>query len=131
MNSRKIDDAAWADAPILHGFTQYEPVEGLPASQRTEVRVLVTDDAVFFAVEAFEDRPDGIRATLSKRDGFGRTDDYVRFILDTFDDQRRAFVFQVNPLGVQGDGLHGLTNAEDMSHGLMKGNCCARWGRNS
>ena len=101
----RLDDAAWADAAVLHGFTQYEPVEGAPASQRTEVRVLVTDDAVYFGVEAFEDQRDGIRASLSKRDGYGRTDDYVRIILDTFDDQRRAFVFQVNPLGVQGDGL--------------------------
>ena len=101
----RLDEAAWAGAPLLHGFTQYDPVEGMPASQRTEVRVLVTDDAVYFGVEAFDDDGDQIRATLAKRDGFGRTDDYVRFILDTFDDQRRAFVFQVNPLGVQGDGL--------------------------
>ena len=101
----RLDDAAWADAPLLHGFTQFDPVEGVPASQRTDVRVLVTDAAVYFAVEAFDDTEGGIRATLAKRDGFARTDDYVRFVLDTFDDQRRAFVFQVNPIGVQGDGL--------------------------
>ncbi|HSG09029.1 MAG TPA: DUF5916 domain-containing protein [Longimicrobiales bacterium] len=101
----RLDEAAWAGAPVLHGFTQYDPVEGVPASQRTEARVLLTDDAIYFAVEAFDDTEGGVRATLAKRDGFGRTDDYVRFILDTFDDQRRAFVFQVNPLGVQADGL--------------------------
>jgi hypothetical protein len=101
----RLDDAAWAAAARLHGFTQYEPLEGVAASQRTEVRVLVTDDAVYFGVEAFDDTPGGIRSTLAKRDGFGRTDDYVRFVLDTFNDQRRAFVFQVNPQGVQGDGL--------------------------
>ena len=58
----RLDDAAWADAPRLHGFTQYEPLEGVAASQRTEVRVLVTDDAVYFGVEAFDDTPGGIRA---------------------------------------------------------------------
>jgi len=100
----RLDDAAWAGAPVLHGFTQYEPVEGVAASERTEVRVLVTHDAVYFGVEAFDDEG-GIRATQARRDGFGRTDDHVRFVLDTFDDQRRAFVLQVNPLGVQGDGL--------------------------
>lgn len=101
----RLDDAAWGNAPVLHGFTQFDPVEGVEASQPTRVRMLVTDEAVYFAVEAMDADPDGIRATLSERDRFGGSDDYVRLLLDTFDDQRRAFVFQVNPLGVQGDGL--------------------------
>jgi len=100
-----LDDAAWEGAPVLHGFTQYDPSEGIPASQNTEVRVLVTSDAVLLAVRAFDREEGGVRATLAKRDGFGDSDDYVRILLDTFHDQRRAFVFQVNPLGVQGDGL--------------------------
>ncbi len=101
----RLDDPAWGSAALLHGFSQFEPLEGVPASQRTEVRVLVTDEAVLFAVEAFDDEESGIRATLAKRDGFGRSDDYVRVLLDTFNDQRRAYVFQVNPLGVQADGV--------------------------
>ncbi|MEZ4415431.1 MAG: DUF5916 domain-containing protein [Gemmatimonadota bacterium] len=101
----RLDEAAWAEAPLLHGFTQFEPLEGVPATQRTEVRVLVSDDALYLAVEAWDQEAGGIRATLAKRDSYGRSDDYVRFVLDTFNDQRRAFVFQVNPLGVQGDGL--------------------------
>jgi len=101
----RLDEAAWAAAPLLHGFTQFEPLEGVPATQRTEVRVLVSDDALYLAVEAWDDEAGGIRATLAKRDSYGRSDDYVRFVLDTFDDQRRAFVFQVNPFGIQGDGL--------------------------
>lgn len=101
----RLDDSAWAAAPLLTGFTQFEPVEGADASQRTEVRILVTDDAVYLAVRAFDRDPAGIRATLARRDDYGRTDDYVRVVLDTFNDQRRAFVFQVNPLGIQADGL--------------------------
>ena len=101
----RLDETAWADAPVLRGFTQYEPLEGVPAEQETEIRLLVTEDAVHVAIRAFDTDPDGVRATLTDRDGFGRTDDYVRILLDTFDDQRRAYVFQVNPFGVQGDGL--------------------------
>lgn len=100
-----LDDQGWDRAAVLRGFTQFDPVEGIPASQPTEVRVLVTDEAVFFAVDARDREKGGVRATLTKRDGYGGSDDYVRFILDTFNDQRRAFVFQVNPLGIQGDGL--------------------------
>ncbi len=100
-----LDDEAWADAPILTGFTQFDPVEGVPATQRTVARVLVTEDAVYFGVEAYDDLPGGVRATLGDRDSFGFSDDYVRFIVDTFDDRRRGYVIMVNPLGVQQDGL--------------------------
>ncbi|MGI9625807.1 MAG: DUF5916 domain-containing protein [Longimicrobiales bacterium] len=100
-----IDEAIWETAPVLTGFTQFDPVEGVPATQRTEARVLITDDAIHFAVRAFDDDPDGIRATLGDRDSFGRTDDYIRIVMDTFDDRRRAYAIMVNPLGVQQDGL--------------------------
>ena len=101
----EIDEAVWADAPLLTGFTQFDPVEGVPATQRTEARVLLTDDAIYFAVTAWDDVKDGIRATLGDRDSFARSDDYVRFIIDTFNDHRRGYVIMVNPLGVQQDGL--------------------------
>ena len=101
----RLDDLGWDDAALLDGFTQFNPIEGSEATQRTEVLVLVDDDAIFFAVKAFDNEPSGIRATLSERDGFTFTDDYIRFVLDTFDDQRRAYVFTVNPFGVQHDGL--------------------------
>jgi hypothetical protein len=100
----RLDDAAWADAAVLTGFTQFDPIEGAPASENTEVRVIVAADAIYFSVRA-DDSSGGVRATLTDRDGYGRSDDYVRFVLDTFHDQRRAYVFMVNPLGVQGDGL--------------------------
>lgn len=101
----RIDEVLWETAPVLTGFTQFEPVEGVPATQRTEARVLMTDDAILFAIKAFEDDPDGIRATLGERDSYARSDDYVRVVMDTFDDRRRAYVLMVNPLGVQQDGL--------------------------
>ena len=100
-----LDDAAWESAPVLTGFTQFDPVEGVPATQRTEARVLLTDDAVYFSVKAYDDVDGGVRATLGDRDSFARSDDYVRFIVDTFNDRRRGYVIMVNPLGVQQDGL--------------------------
>ncbi len=101
----RLDDDGWQRAALLTDFTQYEPLEGIGASQPTEVRVLVDADAIYFAIRALDDEPDQIRATLSERDSFTRTDDYVRIVLDTYSDQRRAYVFTVNPLGVQHDGL--------------------------
>lgn len=100
----RLHDAAWEGAAVLTGFTQYDPVEGILASESTTVRMLVTPDALYFGIRA-DDRSGGVRATMTERDGFGRSDDWVRVILDTFDDQRRAYVFMVNPFGIQGDGL--------------------------
>ena len=100
-----LDDEAWANAPVLTGFTQFDPVEGVPATQRTEARVLLTEDAIYFSVKAYDDMEGGVRATLGDRDSFGFSDDYVRFIVDTFNDHRRGYVIMVNPLGVQQDGL--------------------------
>ena len=99
------DEEAWGDAPVLTGFTQFDPVEGVPATQRTEARVLLTDDAIYFSVKAYDDVEGGVRATLGDRDSFAYSDDYVRFIVDTFNDRRRGYVIMVNPLGVQQDGL--------------------------
>ena len=100
----RMVEAAWAQGAYLSGFTQYDPIEGIPATQETEVRVVVTADAIFFGIRAFDIDASGVRATLTPRDQFGGSDDYVRIVLDTFNDRRTAFVFQVNPLGVQGDG---------------------------
>ncbi len=100
-----LDEAVWDSAAVLRSFTQYDPVEGAPASQKTEALVFISRDAVYFGVRAYDDRPEGVRATLAERDNVSRNDDYVRLVLDTFDDQRRAYVFTVNPLGVQQDGL--------------------------
>lgn len=101
----RLDDADWQHAALLTDFTQFEPLEGIAASQATEVLVLVDADAIYFGIRALDDDPGQIRATLSERDSFTFTDDYVRIVLDTYAAQRRAYVFTVNPLGVQHDGL--------------------------
>jgi len=101
----RLDDLAWDQAAVLHGFTQFQPSEGEPATQPTEVLVLVDSEAIYFGIRALDSQPDQIRATLTERDGFARTDDWVRVLIDTYDDQRGAFVFTVNPYGVQHDGI--------------------------
>ncbi|MDH3497104.1 MAG: carbohydrate binding family 9 domain-containing protein [Gemmatimonadota bacterium] len=98
-----LDEPVWQRAAILTGFSQYRPVDGRPAEDSTEVLVWYAPDAIHFGIRAFE--PHGqVRATLADRDKID-TDDNVQILLDTFDDRRRAYVFSVNPLGVQADGI--------------------------
>ena len=49
-----LDEPAWSEAPIASGFIQNDPREGSPATYDTEVRVLYTDDALYFGVFAHE-----------------------------------------------------------------------------
>src|SRR5688572_25959670 len=98
-----IDEAAWAEAALLTGFSQYAPVDGLAAEDSTEVLVMYSDHAIYFAVRAFEPHGTPI-ATLADRDRISG-DDHVMFLLDTFNDRRRAFMFAVNGRGVQSDGM--------------------------
>jgi hypothetical protein len=99
-----LDEAAWGQAARLTGFSQYEPVDGRPAEERTEVRVWYAPSAIYFGIMAYDRNPGSIRATRADRDNID-SDDHVIIYLDTFNDHRRAFFFGVNPLGIQQDGV--------------------------
>jgi hypothetical protein len=101
----RLDEAAWSGAAVLTGFTQFQPVEGIPASQETEVRVIYGPQAIYFGIVAHDDDPSGIQATLTERDEGVTEDDWIRITLDTFNDRTQAYAFYVNPRGVQADGL--------------------------
>lgn len=98
-----LDEPVWARAAVLTGFSQYRPVDGVPAADSTEVRVWYSPTAIHFGIRAFE--PHGaVNATLADRDRIDG-DDHVVILLDTYADGRRALVFGVNPLGIQSDGV--------------------------
>ncbi len=99
----RLDEPEWAAAAVLTDFTQYTPVEGAPASHDTEVRVFYAPDAIYFGVHVF-DNPDDILVHLMERDR-SQSDDWIRFMLDTFNDDRSAYTFFISPFGIQSDGM--------------------------
>ncbi|HEY4303087.1 MAG TPA: carbohydrate binding family 9 domain-containing protein [Gemmatimonadaceae bacterium] len=100
-----LDEPVWQQAPLLTGFSLYTPVDKRPAPDSTEVRVWYSTDAIYFGLRAFA--PSGtVAATLADRDRIS-ADDNIEIHLDTFHELNRAFVFIVNPLGVQADGTRG------------------------
>jgi hypothetical protein len=113
-----LDEPVWSRAAVLTGFSQFEPADGRPAAERTEVRIWYAPDAIYFGITAYDSEPHLIRATRADRDNIGG-DDHVTIYLDTFRDRRRAFFFAVNPLGVQQDGVRteGATSAGRMFGG--------------
>ena len=100
----RLDDAAWARAAPMTGFTQREPQDGQPASERTEVRVVFDDEALYVGVWAFDSRPDAIVPGERIRDYEVAQSDNVILIFDTYKDEQNGFVFGTTPTGIEYDG---------------------------
>ena len=100
-----LDDAAWQEATKISIDIETEPGENIPAAVETVAYIVENGDTLFVAFDASDPDPTEIRAYLQDRDA-AWSDDFVGIVLDTYNDERRAFEFFVNPLGVQMD----LTN---------------------
>ncbi len=99
-----IDDEAWANVEPLTGFVQQEPNDGQPASEKTEVRVLLDRRTLYIGIIAFDSDPSGIVFTQSKRDADLNQSDAIQVILDTFNDTQNGFIFGTDPTGIEYDG---------------------------
>jgi Domain of unknown function (DUF5916)/Carbohydrate family 9 binding domain-like len=99
-----LNEPAWASADSASSFTQLRPDPGKPASQRTVVRVLYDDDALYIGARMYDTHPDSIVARLVRRDDKGYSD-WFAVGVDSYDDQRTAFAFMVNPRGVRVDEM--------------------------
>lgn len=93
---------------------EYFPGENVSPPVRTECFVTYDDRNLYVGFNAFDPAPEKIRAHLADRDQIRtmKQDDTVGFLLDTFNDQRRAYYFLVNPLGVQGDAISTMTDED-------------------
>ena len=100
----RLDEAAWAEAETATGFVQTRPDPGEPASDPTEARVLYDGAAVYVGMRMHDSQPGRIDARLGRRDAFLETD-WATVMIDSYDDDRTAFMFRVNPAGVRVDRL--------------------------
>jgi hypothetical protein len=111
----RLDEAPWQRAPSFELAYETRPAENGPAPVRTEVWIGYDRNSLYVAFRAHDPEPEKIRGRLSDRDSAFQ-DDFVGVVLDTFNDQRRAFEFFVNPLGVQMDLTQNeMTDGEDDS----------------
>ena len=99
-----IDEPQWAAAPVINSFTQDEPDEGHPPTERTEVRILFDDEAVYIGAMMFDSAPDSIVARLGRRDS-DLDSDAFGFYVDPYLDRRSGYYFAVNAAGSLMDGV--------------------------
>jgi len=115
----RIDEAAWAAATPITNFTQSQPQEGQPATQRTEIRVLYDDEALYIGARVNDSLgAAGIRAPLARRDQLldangnngsfnSLTTDKIIVMLDPYHNHIDNAWFEINPAGAKGDQFNG------------------------
>ncbi|MEK6649743.1 MAG: DUF5916 domain-containing protein, partial [Bacteroidota bacterium] len=99
-----INEPAWRLAPAITEFSQYDPIEGALPTQRTDIRILYDDDALYIGATMYDTNPAGIVARLARRDDEIESD-FISFRLDTYNDHQTAYEFTVNAAGVKVDIL--------------------------
>ncbi|GAB5535403.1 MAG: hypothetical protein Rubg2KO_16520 [Rubricoccaceae bacterium] len=107
-----IDELMWTRIDPVQTFIQVWPETGSDATERTEVRIAYDRDYLYFAFQNFDNNPELIRAKNLERGGRNDRDDHVYIGLDTYQDGRNAYLFEMNALGTQDDATitdEGLT----------------------
>jgi hypothetical protein len=100
----RLDDAMWRTGALIDVFVQEEPIEGAPATEKTEVRVAYDNAKLYFGIHAYYGDVALRRANRSDRDRLDN-DDTVTVILEPFLDYLRGYTFSVNGYGVQRDSM--------------------------
>ena len=100
-----LDEPLWNDAPLFDQFIQQVPHTGMPASERTEVRIVYTPDKLYFGVMSFYSEPEKIIANELRYDQprMYAEDDTFAIMLDTFHDHRNGYMFMFNALGARNE----------------------------
>ena len=99
-----LGEAIWDDIVPATGFLQNTPDEGQPASERTEVRIIYTEDTIYFGIVCYVSDPSAIIVSDSRRDSSLNDTDSFQIIIDTYLDKQNGFVFGTNPAGLEYDG---------------------------
>ncbi len=100
----ELDEPEWKLAEPATDFIQQNPHTGQPSSERTEVRLLYDDENFYIGVHCFDSAGrEGLVVNNADRDFRGKDDDLFGVLLDTFNDNRNAFMFATTPQGAKAD----------------------------
>lgn len=100
----RLTDEAWELAQSATEFTQKDPDEGQPASERTDVRVVYDDLAVYVGIRLFDRQATLISGRMSSRDADADAD-WVSVYLDPMHDHKTGVLFRVSASNVQSDNV--------------------------
>ena len=107
-----LEEEVWTQAIAVENFTQIEPFNGKPASLNSKIKILYDDYAVYIGAELFDNNPDSIITTLTRRDEFTIFDHFGLYF-DPYNDGQTGYGFFVSAAGVQFDMLADDSGNED------------------
>ena len=99
-----LDEKAWEDAVVINVPYEWLPGDNVPSPVDTDCLVTFDTNNFYIAFRCYDPEPAKIRAHLMDRDAIETfiQDDHINFMLDTFNDERRAFQFELERLAAQG-----------------------------
>lgn len=108
------EEAVWSRAAAIEDFIQLEPLEGALPSQRTRVRFLYDEEALYVGFDCLDDNPTAIVANAGRRDNTNQSD--VIFIsFDSRHDHLSSYVFGLSAAGTQIDVFLSSDSSDDSS----------------
>lgn len=108
-----LNDEVWNSSYVANDFIQVQPYNGKSSTQKTEVRIVYDDVAVYFGLRMYDNAPDSIFANLSKRDEDPLAD-FIGFFIDPYNDGINSFAFFVTAAGTQFDARVSGPDDDDM-----------------
>ena len=93
-----LTEPVYREVPAITGFIQQEPVEGQPATERTEAWIFFDDENIYISARCWQSRMDQVVANEMRRDEIFRNDNFA-IVFDTFHDQRTGVLFRTSPIG--------------------------------
>ena len=107
-----IEEDEWQEAAAIQVNIEVDPGDNIEAEVTAQALIMEDGQTIYVAFRAQDPDPSQIRGFYEDRDS-GWDGDYMGIILDTFNDERRAFEFLVNPFGVQMDAIYDDVNQRE------------------
>lgn len=98
-----LNEKAWLNTGFS-SFTQKDPVEGAPASEKTNVIIAYDEESIYFGIKMYDSSPDSIISRLARRDVYVDAD-MIYVYIDPYNDKRSGFYFALNAAGTLYDGV--------------------------
>jgi TolB-like protein len=101
----QLDEAVYQSVPAITDFIQQVPLEGAPATEKTEAWIMFDDTNVYISARIWDSAPESewIANEMRRDTSQLRQNDTFAVFFDTFYDRRNGFNFYTNPLAARAD----------------------------
>ncbi len=100
-----LDEEFWRTATVIKDVEQYQPADHVEPSEKSEFYIAYSERYFYVGARLYDRDPSGISARQLIQNGTMQFDDAIEFIIDSFNNGRTGYHFQINPNGIRQDGL--------------------------